>query len=355
MEDVVVIGAGLSGLTAAQQLHRAGYRVIVVEKSRGLGGRLATRRLGSTAIDHGCRYLQPFTDPSLSPIPSLLAAGELQPWQPETFALTADGSLTAVAPSTGSETIYVAPKGMSSVAKALAPDLTIYRQWRATDLSPTPLGWRITGECLGSAPQGPSSTIEAKAVVLAIPAPQAAALLGAAAEQSADLKALVLRLQAVEFEAVIAVMAGYGPQTSSCLDMQQSSGGWMITADHHPTLGWIALDSSKRTDPDEPVVVIHSSPNFAAKNLETTDLNAVGQTLLTAAGQLQPWLGSPQWMQVHRWRYGLVGQPLGNITLSNPAVPGLVGCGDWCLGGNAEGAIASGHQAATAISPWLRG
>jgi predicted NAD/FAD-dependent oxidoreductase len=60
MEDVVVIGAGLSGLTAAQQLHQAGFRVVVVDKSRGLGGRLATRRIRATAIDHGCRYLQPW-------------------------------------------------------------------------------------------------------------------------------------------------------------------------------------------------------------------------------------------------------------------------------------------------------
>lgn len=34
-----VIGAGISGLVCAQQLALAGYSVLVVEKSRGLGGR----------------------------------------------------------------------------------------------------------------------------------------------------------------------------------------------------------------------------------------------------------------------------------------------------------------------------
>ncbi|HEY5747869.1 MAG TPA: FAD-dependent oxidoreductase, partial [Chryseolinea sp.] len=43
--DVVVIGAGLSGLFAAGKLNASGYRVIVLDKGRGVGGRLATRRL----------------------------------------------------------------------------------------------------------------------------------------------------------------------------------------------------------------------------------------------------------------------------------------------------------------------
>ena len=45
MTDIAVIGAGIAGLVCAQQLSQAGYSVVVVEKSRGLGGRLATRRL----------------------------------------------------------------------------------------------------------------------------------------------------------------------------------------------------------------------------------------------------------------------------------------------------------------------
>lgn len=58
MFDVAVIGAGMAGLVCAQQLRLAGYRVVVIEKSRGLGGRVATRRLYGTCADRGLRYLQ---------------------------------------------------------------------------------------------------------------------------------------------------------------------------------------------------------------------------------------------------------------------------------------------------------
>ncbi len=53
MTDIAIIGAGMAGLICAQRLTEAGYSVLVVEKSRGLGGRLATRRLYGTWADHG--------------------------------------------------------------------------------------------------------------------------------------------------------------------------------------------------------------------------------------------------------------------------------------------------------------
>lgn len=349
MEDVVVIGAGLSGLAAASQLHQAGFSVLVVDKSRGLGGRLATRRLGATAIDHGCLYLEPFANSALSPIPELLAADVLQPWQPEAFSLSADGALRPIA--TG--TLYIAPQGMSAVAKALAPGLNIHRHWRASALTPLPQGWRIEGKTLGGAAPQPTA-LEARAVVVAIPAPQAIALIAAAAQHHEGLRGLVQQLQTIDFEPVITVMAGYGLRRAPQPSAQKEPGGWLVAANAHPTLRWVGLDSSKRTDPQEPVVVIHSSAAFATQSIDRPDLDPVGQELLaTATGILGAELSSPAWMQVHRWRYGFAQTCLNSPILSYSALPNLVGCGDWCKGGNAEGAIASGKQAATAIAQGL--
>ena len=52
----VVVGAGISGLLAAQELTAAGWRVVVLDKGRGVGGRMATRRVGDGTFDHGAQF-----------------------------------------------------------------------------------------------------------------------------------------------------------------------------------------------------------------------------------------------------------------------------------------------------------
>ncbi len=55
---IAVVGAGLAGLGAARALAGAGREVVVFEKSRGLGGRLATRRVEGAVLDHGCPVIE---------------------------------------------------------------------------------------------------------------------------------------------------------------------------------------------------------------------------------------------------------------------------------------------------------
>lgn len=55
--DVLVIGAGMAGLTAAMALRRAGRSVHVLDKGRGVGGRMASRRIGDATFDHGAQFI----------------------------------------------------------------------------------------------------------------------------------------------------------------------------------------------------------------------------------------------------------------------------------------------------------
>ena len=55
--DVVVVGAGLAGLRAAQVLERAGRDVTVIEASHELGGRIRSHRIDGFTIDEGFQLL----------------------------------------------------------------------------------------------------------------------------------------------------------------------------------------------------------------------------------------------------------------------------------------------------------
>src|SRR5436190_17298505 len=55
--DVVVVGAGMAGLTAARSLAEAGLKVLVVEAQDRIGGRIWTRHVGDEAIEMGAEFI----------------------------------------------------------------------------------------------------------------------------------------------------------------------------------------------------------------------------------------------------------------------------------------------------------
>jgi len=350
MWDVVVIGAGMAGLIAAQQLHQGGYRVLVVEKSRGLGGRLATRRVEGQPIDHGCRFLSPFRqEPDF--LAGLLQRGVLRPWSPQSYDLDGSGEIR---PRPQTETYYGAPLGMTAVAKVLADGLPINRLCRVNRLSPRATTWTVTWENS----QGIPATADARGVIAAIPAPQFLPLVSPAG-QPEPLDPCLQPLAAVQFDPVITVLAGYAPGGNYAVKGAPAIAptvtgvtdpGWMIFGQGHNAVRWLGLDSGKRSQPAYPTVVIHSTPGFAANYLDSPELTDVGQALLQAAARdVGTWLQTPTWTQTHRWRYGFVNYPLDQGIWTQADRPGLVACGDWCGGPNAEAAFNSGKKAANKI------
>lgn len=68
--DVVIVGAGLTGLRAALELVQAGLRVLVLEKDDQVGGRLRTTMEAGCVLDHGFQVILPGY-PELSTLPAL--------------------------------------------------------------------------------------------------------------------------------------------------------------------------------------------------------------------------------------------------------------------------------------------
>lgn len=329
MWDVAIIGAGLTGLTCARQLRAAGLSVCVLDKSRGLGGRMATRRVDTqdygrahklVRVDHGLRYWQPSA--ALQPLTDeLIAADVLQRWNASAYELHKNDVLVPIE----SQTVYVVKAGMSAVAKHLAsgliPDETLLFDHQAIELTPDGNGWRI--ECKEQ------KVVMAQRCAITIPASQAADLLGARIDNTWEIASLpdsLNELRAVEYDPCLTVIAGYGDQT----DMGKlDPNGWMVTDIAGSSTDWTALDSSKRDNPTETVIVIHSKPAFAERYIDSSDLQPAASVLLRAnARKFCAWIAQPEWFQIHRWRYSQVRKAYPETFVA--LTPSLVAGGDWC-------------------------
>lgn len=342
MFDVAIIGAGLAGLTCAQQLHQAGYRVVVIEKSRGVGGRVATRRLHNTLADHGVRYVESQGALSQQMIQRLVQRGILDVWTQTIYELKpAESEPVAVDSESSQFPRYVAPTGMTAIAKFLATGLDIWLNRRVQSITPTPEStWHLT---IDSASEPPKE-LTAKAVIVAIPAPQSWMLLEPLAPTTLS-PAFLEHLRSVEFDPCISVMAGYSAEVIDQAIWKS------CTLSNDSDLAWIGLDSSKRPNSKMPVFVLQSTAEFANRYLEAQDLNLVGQELLSRAAQLLiPGLDTPDWLQVHRWRYAFPKSPLNQDCLNAELSMPLVCCGDWCGGNRIESAMNSGLAAAVQIN-----
>ncbi|NDJ24459.1 FAD-dependent oxidoreductase [Nostoc sp. B(2019)] len=339
MTDIAVIGAGIAGLACAQQLSQAGYSVLVVEKSRGLGGRVATRRLHGTWADHGACYLKPKGELLRRFVELLGDRDILKVWTDKVYELKPNAPIYQ---STSSCPCYVAPEGMSAIAKFFGQGLEILLNQRVIAITLTPENsWRLTLE-------SSNEELTATAIVFAVPAPQALMLLTPLGESLLDAVFLD-NLRSVKFDPCISIIAGFA--TSQPLpDWKALS--FMDDAD----LAWIGLDSSKRPNPQQPHFVVHSSADFAQRHLETQDLQPAGQYLLQRAAESLslPWLNTPDWIQVHRWRYAFPSHPWYEAVLSAETPLPLVCCGDWCGGNLVEGAMLSGLAAAEQINNQMR-
>ena len=78
--EILIVGAGLCGLHAATRLQAAGRSVLVLEKSRGLGGRAATRRWNNRPVDHGAQFFTAKNPEFVAQVARWLESGVCHEW-----------------------------------------------------------------------------------------------------------------------------------------------------------------------------------------------------------------------------------------------------------------------------------
>ena len=133
--DVLIIGAGIAGLTAGNALQQAGLSVQLVDKGRGVGGRLSTRRFANGAwFDHGAQYFTANTPAFETVLKDWEAEGVVHSWFEQLTWFEGD-TVTQELPQNPPRKRYIPTgNGMNSLPKHLAKNLTIQTSCRIVRL-----------------------------------------------------------------------------------------------------------------------------------------------------------------------------------------------------------------------------
>jgi hypothetical protein len=313
MKTCLIIGAGMSGLAAATDLQNNGWKVIVLDKGRGVGGRMSTRRIADGKADHGAQYFSTKTPNFQEFTKQLLTENIAAEWKVK-----------------GKEYArYVGKGGMSGIPKFMANGLDIRTGERVNKIEKTTSGYTISTES--------ENTYEADALILTSPAPQTIDLLKNVAFEVKDF--VFDSLNAIGYLPCISVMALLNAPT-------KISAPGNLTFENE-AIAWIA-DNVQKGITEPQTVTIHASAEYSKAHLED-DMNTVRDELLRLATE---WI-SPESIvekQVHRWRYSLADKRHSEPFLSVNETLLLGGDGFGIGIGNIEGAFISGKAMAAALS-----
>lgn len=327
MSTIAIIGTGMAGLSAGQALVEAGLDVQFFEKSRGSGGRMASKRSEFGSLDLGAQYFTARDRRFADAVQQWRARGWVSPWTPALYQAR-NGELS---PSPDEQVRWVGTPRMSAVSRALLGALPVEFSCRITEVFRGDQHWHL--QDAEGRNHGPFSQ-----VIVATPAPQATTLL-AEAPKLAGVAA------SVSMEPTWSVALAFDQPLETRVE------GCFVQG---AALDWIARSRSKpgRTDtPDS--WVLHATSDWSRHHLDQSKeavIEALHGEFAELVGCAVP---APSFSLAHRWLYA---RPAGSHEWGalGDADLGLYACGDWCSSGRVEGAWLSGQEVARRLISHLR-
>lgn len=302
-KSVAVIGAGMAGIGAAPLLVEEGCRVVVFDKSRGLGGRCATKRWEGHSVDHGAQYFT-MRDADFSQAVRLACGGDLLEIQ------------AAIVDEAGrelpSEERFFHAKGNSRLARALAEGLDVRTGVTIEAVEDRRVGGEVFDVILSTAPW-----------------PQTAKLAGISGAQNPYAPCLA-GLFLYEGEWVGSTAARY-----AISDRSGHALAWSACENHKPG----------RVGEGFTVMVVHASEEFSRARLEDDPASWAADLRALVEERWDIPSSAFRAVHPHRWRYARISQKM-----EIPALPeGWHFAGDLLTESRVESAWLSGRAVAARI------
>lgn len=335
---VGIIGAGIAGLTAGRELAKAGHEVTIIEKSRGFGGRMATRYAGkndATKLDHGASYFRAESPEFQEFTAELIEKNLIRVWG-SNFSFFDGENLIDRHPNPGAATAFTAIDGMNSIGKYLSRWVDVKTNTRAGGL--TYFGKNRSRKRTWMINLTSRDTFEADAVIIALPAPQAYGIINSTIDETNTLK-MVRVINDIEYKPCYSLMLGYGESA----DLP----AWQGVVCQKSWLDFISNETSKRESSSEAAFVLHASESFTKQNRQQPEDVVQKKMIQEFAKIAGSWVLSPEWQQLHFWRLSRAKKFLEDPYLehADPEAP-LALIGDYFRGNTIDHAYTSGYRLA---------
>ena len=337
MPEVLIVGAGVAGASAAQSLGDAGWKVTVVDKPARPGGRCATRRIAVDAsspwFDYGAQYFTARNKAFRERIQPDLRSGVLTRWQPTLCRAQRRTGRWRLEASPDERERLIGPHGLNLWVRHLfeQADIDVRCRHAVVDLQADGDGWRAHF-AQGIRP------LRADAVIVTAPAVQAAALLG---QHAGNVAALAHARDALSPCHSLVVAA---PVLPNCDAIFVKDGQLSWGADNRHKHG-VAAHASPR------LWTLHAGPEFSRDRLEDTPESVAADLMQEFAAITGLAARDMKLVRTQRWHHARPGPGAPPSRKGFARVPGtsLLLAGDWLAGGRVEGAWLSGQAAANAL------
>ncbi|MBI1277341.1 MAG: NAD(P)-binding protein [Anaerolineaceae bacterium] len=329
ISDVLIVGAGLSGLVAAGKVAERGLSVTLVDKGRSVGGRLATRRIGEGLADHGAQFFTVRSSEFQQCVDEWLAEDLVYVWS-HGFS---DGERTQE--QFDGYPRYATKGGMNALAKHLAQQLgkkaDIHVNVKITSISQMGGDWQAQGEN--------GDVYSAKALLMTSPVPQSLTLLGSIRDKLKphDRKALE-RITYLPCVAGLFRVEG---------EVNIPEPGALQRPD--AVLSWIADNQRKGISPQARVITVHAAGSISQNLWDLPEADA----LSFIQQEFERYLDINAHIveaQLKRWRYSLPTVLHSERYLMAQGLSGLTFAGDGFGEARVEGAFLSGLAAGEAVA-----
>ena len=280
--DIVVVGAGIAGLSFARAIQNQGREVLVVERSRALGGRCATWRHAGLPLDYGVPFLHGRSPLFWQTVDQLMAEEVLSGWPERVEGEGQTCQPRALDPGVRHAALR---GGMNTLAKRLASDLEIMREAEVNSLAIRNGRFELRGD---------DFFLTARTLVLAASNGQSLRLL-----KNSELFA--------ETAGAIALF-GLAPTLPSfallvCYDAPATHPAWdLLLPEDSPAIQLVSNESSKSPPQQKLCLCIQARAPWSRDRLDSSADEWSQELLRESQPYLGDWALKPDWQRPHRWR-----------------------------------------------------